>query len=260
MHRALERTSHRPWPLPEAPWAWRQTWRDLLFAHWPIPSAGLRPLIPPELTLQEYDGTAWLGIVPFRMTGVSRRPLPKLPWISAFPELNVRTYVEFGGKAGVWFLSLDAGNPLAVWAARRFFHLPYSHARMHVEHRGDGIRYSSVRRRDPAGLTFTAEYGPTSDPYESTAGTLEHWLTERYCLYAKRPDGRIYRTEIHHRPWPLQAARAGVGCNELLNPHGLALEGDPVQLHFSRRLDVVVWDPEPTHFLPGFDSYHHSGL
>lgn len=250
MHPALERTTHRPWALPQGPWTWRQTWRDLLFAHWPIASASLRPLIPPELTLQEFDGTAWLGIVPFRMTGVSRRPLPDVPWISSFPELNVRTYVEFGGKPGVWFLSLDAANPLAVWAARRFFHLPYFHARMDVEDLGIGVQYSSVRRRDPEGLTFAGEYEPASDPYESEAGSLEHWLTERYCLYAKRRDGQLYRTEIHHPPWPLQTARAEIERNELPRPHGLDCKSYPVHLLFSRCLDVVVWNPEPVRERP----------
>src|SRR5690242_1283914 len=122
---ALAPADHRPWSLPDRPWTWRQTWHDLLFAHWPIPAAKLRHLVPAELTIQEFDGTSWIGVVPFRMTGVVRRPLPDLPWISAFPELNVRVYVERDGRAGVWFLSLDAARWLAVWTARRFFHLPY---------------------------------------------------------------------------------------------------------------------------------------
>lgn len=234
----------RPWPLPAGRWSWRQTWRDLLFAHWPVPASGLRPLIPSGLALQEREGSAWIGVVPFRMTGVSRRPLPDLPWLSRFAELNVRTYVERGGKPGVWFLSLDAANPVAVWAARRFFHLPYFHAEMRVEERDGRVRYASVRRTEPRGLTFQARYRPTSEPYRSAEGTLEHWLTERYCLYALAPDGRPLRTEVHHRPWPLQRAEATIERNELLAPHGLSVEGPPPLLHFSRRLDVVVWSPE----------------
>src|SRR5439155_22775952 len=122
--------AHRPWRLPGGRWAWRQSWCDLLFAHWPVPAADLRPLVPESLTVQEHGGTAWLGVVPFRMAGVMRRPLPDLPWVSAFPELNLRLYVERDGKPGVWFLSLDATNALAVWAGRRFFHLPYHRARI----------------------------------------------------------------------------------------------------------------------------------
>ena len=96
MHPALRRTDHRPWPLPRRPWRWRQRWEDLLFAHWPVPASALRRFIPPALSVQELDGTSWVGLVPFRMTGVMHRPLPDLPWVSAFPELNLRLYSETG--------------------------------------------------------------------------------------------------------------------------------------------------------------------
>jgi uncharacterized protein YqjF (DUF2071 family) len=124
MHQAFARQDHRPWQLPRTAWRWRQSWCDLLFAHWPVSAELLRRFVPEPLRVQEFDGTAWIGIVPFRMESVMHRPLPDLPWISAFPELNVRTYVEHGGKPGVWFLSLDATNVLAVAAARRFFICP----------------------------------------------------------------------------------------------------------------------------------------
>jgi uncharacterized protein YqjF (DUF2071 family) len=120
-HASFERLGHRPWALPSSPWVWRQSWLDLLFAHWPMDAALLQRLVPAPLKVQEFDGTSWVGLVPFRMAGVMRRPLPDLPWISAFPELNVRLYVEHEGKPGIWFLSLDAANQLAVWAARRYF-------------------------------------------------------------------------------------------------------------------------------------------
>ena len=198
MHPALEQTDHRPWPVPSGRWTWRQSWCDLLFAHWPIPTALLRPLVPEALTIQTFDGSSWVGVVPFRMEGVMRRPWPDLPWISAFPELNVRLYVEKDGRPGVWFLSLDAANPIAVWAARRFFHLPYYWARMDVRPTDDGIAYTSARRRDDA--RFEAHYRPSSTPYAATPGTLEHFLTERYCLYAQTKRGRLLRTEVHHAP------------------------------------------------------------
>ena len=236
-----ERVEHRPWPLPKTRWAWRQSWCDLLFAHWPVPAALLRPLVPPELVVQEYEGSSWVGVVPFRMQGVMRRPLPDLPGVSAFPELNLRLYVEAEGKPGVWFLSLDAANHLAVWAARRFFHLPYFHARMQLRDKAEGVEYLSVRRSAPAGLRFRARYAPTGPVYESMPRSLEHWLTERYCLYARSPRGDILRNEVHHAPWPLQRAEAQIETNELLGPHGISVQGPPPLLHFSRRLDVVVW-------------------
>jgi uncharacterized protein YqjF (DUF2071 family) len=174
------------------------------------------------------------------MTGVMRRPLPDLPWVSAFPELNVRTYVERDGKPGVWFLSLDATNALAVWAARRFFHLPYHRARMSIGRRCTEFVYHSSR----AGAEFAGTYVPTSPVYEAAKGSLEHWLTERYCLYAEGPDGSLWRNEVHHAPWPLQKAEACVERNTLFESHGLTVSGAPALLHFARELEVVVWGAE----------------
>jgi len=196
-------------------------------------------LIPDGLRLQEFDGTAWIAVVPFRMSGVMRRYLPDLPWISAFPELNVRTYVERDGRPGVWFLSLDATNPLAVWAARRFFHLPYHHATMSLDPIGEQIEYRSQRGE----AKFKGSYQPISGPYFAQSGTLEHWLTERYCLYARDPRGQLWRNEVHHAPWPLQRAEADIRLNTMLAPHGLTVSGPPL-LHFARQVDVVVWSGE----------------
>lgn len=240
MHVALRELDHRPWPLPAVEWTWRQSWRDLLFAHWQVPAAVLKPLIPRELELDEFEGTSWIGVVPFRMTGVMRRPLPDMPWVSAFPELNVRLYVTHGGRPGVWFLSLDATNALAVWAARRFFHLPYFRAEMSLRDDGREIRYESER----SGAKFSAVYGPTGEPYGAARGTLEHWLTERYCLYARAPDGSLWRNDVHHAPWPLQPARAELRDNTMPAFHGLTVSGPPQLLHFARHLDVVVWNAE----------------
>ena len=239
-HPALARTDHRPWPVPPGPWTWRQQWCDLLFAHWPVPAGVLRPLVPGGLAIEEFDGTSWVGVVPFRMQGVMRRPLPDVPGISAFPELNLRLYVTDGAKRGVWFVSLDAANALAVWAARRFFHLPYYLASMSLSEHEDGIRYRSGRRN----AELVAKYRPTAAPYLAQAGSLEHWLTERYCLYAEAPDGSIWRNDVHHHPWPLQAAEVSIEQNTLLDVHGLPIREPPMLLHFARRLDVVVWNGE----------------
>jgi hypothetical protein len=244
MHPAFFRTEHRPWPLRRGPWTSRQTWNDLLFLHWPVSAARLRPLVPADLEIQERDGTSWVGLVPFNMTGVMLRGLPDLPWISAFPEMNLRLYVEHDGKPGVWFVSLDAANPLAVWAARRFFHLPYFHARMSVAADGPYVDYRSMRLADGGRVRFRARYRPTGPPFEAPRGSLEHFLTERYCLYAASPGGALHRVEIHHAPWPLQPAEALIEENEVAHPQGVPLEGPPALLHFSRRLDVVIWPRE----------------
>ena len=242
MHPAFARTDHRPWQLPERAWSWRQSWLDLLFVHWPVPKAVLRDLVPSELEIQEFDGTSWIGLVPFRMEGVMRRPLPDVPGLSAFPELNVRLYVEADGKPGVWFLSLDATNALAIWAARRFFHLPYFRADMALTRSGDRIDYVSERRQ--SSLVFRGAYRPLGAVYASVPGTLEHFLTERYCLYAKAPDGRLLRNEVHHAPWPLQTAEAEIFENTMFAPYAIRAQGTTPLLHFARRIDVVVWSAE----------------
>lgn len=220
-------------------------WHDLLFMHWPVPPDALRPFIPPALALDTFDGIAWLGVVPFRMSGVHPRSVPALPWVSAFPELNLRTYVVLDGKPGVWFFSLDAGNPLAVAAARQSFHLPYYRARMRCVADGDAVEYRSVRthRGFPSGA-FTARYRPTGAVYHSQPGALDGWLTERYCLYAANRRGMIWRGDIHHAPWPLQPAEAEVAHNSLAAPLGMALWQPTPLLHFARQLEVVAWRPE----------------
>jgi len=222
----------------------RQSWQDLLFAHWPIPASSLQQFVPSGVSIQEFDGTSWVGIVPFRMEGVMLRPLPDLPWISAFPELNLRLYVEVEGKAGVWFVSLDAANPLAVCAARRFFHLPYFHAKMQVSREANQVSYTSLRCSEGDPVSFKGRYQPTSSIFEAKAGTLEHFLTERYCLYTQTRNGTLLRAEIHHWPWPLQTAEAELEENAVAQPQGIALKGPPTLLHYSRRLDVVVWPPQ----------------
>lgn len=179
------------------------------------------------------------------MRGVAPRYMPALPWISAFPELNVRTYVEMEGKPGVWFFSLDATNPLAVWAARRFFHLPCYRAEISCRSAPDSTQYLCRRRtQSDSPPAFRATYGPASPVKQAGPGSLDHWLTERYCLYAEAPDGRIFRGEVHHAPWPLQQARADIKENSMTEPLGITLDGPPATLHFGKRVDVILWSPD----------------
>jgi uncharacterized protein YqjF (DUF2071 family) len=223
-------------------WAMAMRWHDLLFAHWPVEAAALRALIPPELELDTFDGQAWIGVVPFRMTGIRPRLGPALPWFSAFPELNVRTYVKRGGHSGVWFFSLDAANPVAVRVARWRFHLPYMDARMICLAKEDAVQYVSDRtHRGEPPAAFSARYRPTGDPFNAAAGTLDHWLTERYCLFAADPVGRLYRGDIQHVPWPLQPAEAEIERNTMTEAIGIRLPDIQPLLHFARRLDVTAW-------------------
>jgi uncharacterized protein len=234
--RSLRETEHRPYPLPERPWVMGQTWQDLLFAHWRVPPEVLRPHVPERLELEQYDGSAWIGLTPFRVAGLRPRGAPPLPLLSSFYELNCRTYVRVGDRPGIWFFSLDASSRAAVATARRTYRLPYRHARIEA-------REGSFRADSDAGGSFRARYHGVGMPAPAGRGTLEHFLVERYCLYAD--DGKS-RAEIHHSPWPLQAAEAEV------EHRGIApveLEGDPI-CHYAHRLDVVIWSLERHHEQP----------
>ncbi|HVA88957.1 MAG TPA: DUF2071 domain-containing protein [Chloroflexota bacterium] len=223
-------------------------WHNLLFMHWPLPPRMLSPLIPAPLRLDTFEGAAWMGVAPFQMRGVGPRLIPPLPGLSAFCELNVRTYVTFGGKPGVWFFSLDAASGLAVRAARLAFHLPYYDARMRCETRGQTIRYTSSRVHrlaPPAG--FAASYRPIGPPVLARPGDLADWLTARYCLYAADRHGTVWRGDIDHAPWPLQPAEAEIEKNTMVAPLRVILPSGPPLLHFARRLDVVAWNLEVVH-------------
>jgi hypothetical protein len=244
MDDVLNATTHRPWPQPGGPWVMAQIWHDLLFAHWPVDAAALRTKIPAPLEIDTFLGQAWMAVVPFRMSGVRLRWTPSLPGLSKFPELNVRTYVLKDGKPGVWFFSLDAGNFLAVAIARAWFHLPYFRARMSCEEREGWIHYKSERTH-AAGPEAILEgrYRPIGEEFESRPGSLEHFLTERYCLYAADGEGRILRGEIHHPPWKLQMAEAEFTRNTMCEAAGIPLPEQKPLLHFARRQQVLVWAP-----------------
>jgi uncharacterized protein YqjF (DUF2071 family) len=217
-------------------------WHDLLFAHWPVRPEAMRVLIPETLEIETFDGACWVGVVPFRMTGVRPR---YLPFSMAFPELNVRTYVKSRDRSGVWFFSLDAANRLAVRTAR-WLGLPYYDAQMTLRLQGDTVSYSSVRAHKNTGaVEFSARYKPASSVFHAAPGTLDHWLTERYALYAAlRPD-RIVYGEIHHRPWALQRAEIELDRNSMTAPLGLDVLEPKALCHFARYHEVVSWPIVP---------------
>jgi uncharacterized protein YqjF (DUF2071 family) len=194
--------------------------------------------VPIPLTLETFDGRCWIGVVPFRISGIHARGLPPLPGLSRFPELNVRTYETHGGKSGVYFFSLDAANLPAVWAARKFFHLPYFHAALPCEEGNRVIHYSSRRRH--ASAEFRGRYRPMAPAQPRDRGWLERWLTERYCFYALH-NGAVCGGEIHHQLWPLQAAEAEREINIVAAAAGTSLPETAPSLLFARRLEVLIW-------------------
>jgi uncharacterized protein YqjF (DUF2071 family) len=220
------------------------TWENLLFAHWRVDERELRALVPDALELETFDGAAWLGITPFRITALRLRGMLPLPRVASFLELNVRTFVTAGGKPGIWFFSLDAESQLAVEAARRTYRLPYHRARMSATQDGDWIEFESARV-DSADrpFVFSGRYRPRGPVFSAVPGSLEAFLTERYCLYATDGRGRLYRAEIHHPPWPLQQADAEIELDTMVPP-GLRLPDDAALAHYSGGQDGVIWPLE----------------
>jgi uncharacterized protein len=241
----LNEIGHRPWPMPDGPWVMTQTWHDLLFAHWPVDAGALREQIPSAFDLDMFDGTAWLAIVPFHMTNVAPRGVPSLPWISEFPELNVRTYVRVNEKPGIYFFSLDAASTPAVQAARSLLNLPYFSAAMHVTLNAGSLEYDSCREDGSTAASLSASYRPVGASFEAIRGSLEYFLAERYCLYNLDHRDRPYRLDIHHPPWSLQPADAEFMRNTMADAAGLSLPDVKPLLHFARRQDMVAWAPTP---------------
>jgi uncharacterized protein YqjF (DUF2071 family) len=249
----------RPGGLP----LMHQHWGKLLFLHWPVDENYLRPLIPPALEIDKFDGSAWIAVTPYTMWGIRASFLPPIPGASAFHEMNVRTYVQLNGVPGVWFFSLDATNSLAVWAARRFYHLPYFRAEMDLRQNGKTIDYSSRRISSAPGTLSTRDSSPHKQAADSTRGdssaaqfkatwtigkllgqsqseTLPFFLTERYCLYSSH-GGKLYRARIFHQPWALQSATLASLESTMIESRGLpAPQGEPL-LHYSEEIAVEIW-------------------
>jgi len=237
----LRETAHRPWPPPQHPWLMGQIWVDLLFAHWPVEAQALEPAVPPQLPLDRFDGSAWVAVTPFVVEGLRLRGTAPVPLLSTFPEINLRTYVSLDGKPGIYFFSLDADSRPAVFAARRSYRLPYFKSRISVSAAEGEFHYRAERiSEEGPPAEFEASYRPVGDPVPPKPGTLEHFLTERYCLYTLDDDQSVCRGEIHHPPWPLREASARIRRNTMGDQVGLALEGEPL-LHYSVRQDVALW-------------------
>ncbi len=227
-----------------APWIMTQRWNDLLFLHYSMAPEALRSLVPDVLTLDTYQQRAWVSVTPFWINHLRPAGVPSLPWISHFSEINVRTYVTYDAKPGVYFFSLDASHLSAVWGARMFYRLPYWQAAIKVKGRGQAkIEYQSKRHHGPRPAELRVSYGPAAKPFHAHPGSLEHFLAERYCLYAWNRK-RLYRGEIHHLPWDLQDASVAVEVNTMAQTAKIQLPAEPDLAHFSRELKVLFWAPE----------------
>jgi uncharacterized protein YqjF (DUF2071 family) len=244
------RTSHKPRPLPPGKWTMSQRWNDLLFAHWPVPAAAMAALLPDGLEADTFQGSAWLGIVPFWLDRIKVRGVPSVPFARGIPDLNLRTYVrdEDTGAQGVYCFSMDTGSLLAAAGARFLYHLPYYWAEMAIEKRSEReFAFFSRRRFSSRPAVFKARYrglGPTRSSAGNRSGTLEYFFTERYCLFARNRNGQPVRANIHNVSSPLEEAEAVIEENSLPAALGISLPSQAPVLHYSRRLAVYIWPAE----------------
>jgi uncharacterized protein YqjF (DUF2071 family) len=241
--RTMSAREHRPWPLPDRPWVMGQTWEDLLFMHWPVDPERLRKVVPEQIPIDTFEGSAWVAVTPFAVTGMRPRFSVPLPYTARFPEVNVRTYATIGGKPGIWFFSLDTTNRLAVAAARRAYRLPYFPASIDMERAGGRVELRHERTQaDAPPAALSVAYGPSGQeaPRPPAPDSFEEWACERYCLYTLDDRGRVLRGQIHHPPWQLEEAGAEVAPNAMAEQLEIALPGTP-RLHLARRQDVLFW-------------------
>jgi uncharacterized protein len=225
----------------------RQNWSHLLFLHWEVPSDLLQSMLPPGLTLDTFDGRAYVGLVPFTMSGVRPVWAPPVRGLSDFHETNLRTYVHLDGQnPGVWFFSLDAANSIAVKIARGFWKLPYHRAamRMNVHNRGGGavdVDYSTRRLwPEPLPADCAVQYRAHGDVTPAVPGSLEHFLAERYLLYAFR-SGRLYRGQVYHTPYPLQQAEVHTLRQTITTAAGISVPESAPLAHYASGVNVEIY-------------------
>jgi uncharacterized protein YqjF (DUF2071 family) len=221
-----------------------QTWDTLLFLHWPVAAERLRPLLAPQLSLDTFEGQAWVSVTPFTMRGIRPVLLPALPVVSQSHELNVRTYVHFNGVPGVWFFSLDASNILAVLGARVAVGLPYFRARMRLQEEHSVLQFTSTRTHPGApAAQFEGTWARVA-PLPSPPDSLDFFLVERYCLYTVHWR-QLYRVRIFHRPWPLRRVERLSFTSTMLESQGLPTSPEAPRLHAQGEpLQVGIWPPE----------------
>jgi len=235
----------------------RKRWNDLLFAHWPIPANTLSPLLPEGIQIDTFQGSAWLGVAPSWTERIKLRGLPSILGVGGYPSLSLRTYVcdQHTGTTGIFVLSEDASNLIAVASARFFRHLPSHWADMRLDQKSEREFFVYSRRLFSAEpVIFMARYrglGPTRKLAENRYGTLEYFLTERHCMFTSNRAGQLFRANIHYITWPLEDAEAVIECNDLATALGIKLPEQKPVLHYARQLAVYIWPTELVESMQG---------
>lgn len=244
MYFELSETKHRPFPIPNIPWILTQVWNDMLFLHYQVSPALLRPYVPQELELDLFEGKPWISIIPFKVTKMRARGLPHFPYLHTYLELNVRTYVKYKGIPGIYFFSLDADKLLAVLGAQMGLGLPYKKAHMSFQQEGDQFYFSSERIAHNKAYHFDVQYERQRILYEPEPDSLDFWLLERYSMYSFWGDF-IIRGDIHHDQWKVSMVHADILTNTMTDflPER-ALQFVPSHMHYSRRKRFLFFPPK----------------
>lgn len=230
-------------PPPPRPWLGRQSWTDMLLVHWALPVAALQPYLPRGLEADTHTDSAWLSIVAYQMGDVRLRGMPR-PLGRTFAQLNLRTYVRCNGRAGIYFLSLDAADGLATAVGRLLTGLPYHRAKASLKETATTYAFCSRRARD--GVGFEATY--VAGEQRSEPSALDVFLTERYVFYAAGAGGQVTAGEVRHRPWSTGSVQANLGRNDLAQAFPTlqrVTERPPDHVQFSGGVNVLFWRPVP---------------
>jgi uncharacterized protein YqjF (DUF2071 family) len=225
------------------PWVLFMTWRDLLFASWRVPAEALRSKVPPELELDTFDGSAWVTLVPMRVTDMHWRGIPPIPGMDGFRELNLRTYIKRKDRPGVYFLSIDCPASYSDWIARHFFGVPYYEAQIATYNDGATFHIASERtQKDKPPAALFAKFRPESASAPPMPGTLDSFLVERYSLYFVG-GGKVYRGDIQHDQWLLHNAELELDVNTISTAAGLEWGAKPDHVGFVQRTDTLIFPP-----------------
>lgn len=226
--------------FPHLPWIMKQTWSDVLFAHYPVNREALQKLVPNELPLDTFNGVGWVSIVPYFMSSMRLRGLPPIPGMNRFPGFNVRTYVKVNGKPGIYFFSLTAANWFAANTAKIFFRLPYVYVDSDLKNFNHIVRFKSIRKND-SGMQLSCNYQSISNPFLAEKGSLDEWLVERYSLYTVSKKGVPLCANIMHHPWLLEKAGAEFHQNSIVSNFHIKPETNKPILHYSKKAVVRIW-------------------
>jgi len=230
----LQHSDHRPFPLPDRQWLLYQEWKQVLFVHVPVPVQVVQELLPSSLVPDLFGRSAWLSFVVFTVTNSRLRLVPFFPVCPTFQELNLRTYVTYKGKPGIYFIDIRSNNPAAIMLLRTFTSLHYRNVSIEAEN-----GYYSVDVHNQSNNHFTIRYH--NEWMVTRRSQIEEWLTERYCCYTI--DGnRLFSYDIHHMPWKLSRATIEKAEGRYKLGQWQLTERDFSIVHYVVQQQVLIWN------------------